>query len=88
MSEKNKFFLIDCSDAAECCNKAQYEEASLLEKAKLMFHLAICKTCRKLSARNSKLTNLVNRSKIETCPEENKQQWREQIKKEYAEERR
>ncbi|TRO65721.1 hypothetical protein [Christiangramia sabulilitoris] len=87
MSGKIKFFFIDCSYAAECCNKSQYEEASLLEKAKLMMHLAICKTCRKISAKNSKLTHLVKQSKIEICPEENKQQWREEIKKEFAEDR-
>ncbi|MBT8295015.1 MAG: hypothetical protein KJP01_01710 [Gramella sp.] len=87
MSKRNKFFFIDCSHAAECCNKSQYEEASLMDKMKLMIHLAICKTCRRFSSRNAKLTHLLKQSKIETCPEENKQQWREQIKKEFAEER-
>jgi hypothetical protein len=87
MSEKSKFFFIDCSEAANCCNKSQYEEANFLEKAKLMLHLALCKTCRKFSGKNSKLTHLLKKSHLQTCPEENKQQWREQIKKEFAEER-
>ena len=87
MSKRNKFFFIDCSDAAECCNKSQYKEAGLLDKARLMLHLAFCKTCRQFSSRNSRLTQLLKQSKIETCPEENKQQWREQIRKEFAEER-
>ncbi|SDS04632.1 hypothetical protein [Christiangramia echinicola] len=87
MSKKSKFFFIDCSEAADCCNKAQYEEANFLDKAKLYIHLILCKTCRKFSQRNSKLTDLLDKSKIEPCPEEKKQQWREEIKKEFAEER-
>ncbi|MDR5591723.1 hypothetical protein [Christiangramia sp. SM2212] len=87
MSKKSKFSFVDCSEAATCCDKAQYEEANLFEKAKLMLHLFFCKTCRKFSNRNSKLTHLMKESKLETCPEEKKKQWKEQIKKEFAEER-
>jgi len=85
MSKKAKFLFFDCSEAARCCDKAQYKEANLFEKAKLMVHLALCKTCSKFAERNSKLTHLLKDSKLETCPEEKKEQWREQIKKEYAE---
>ena len=87
MSNKKKFFFIDCSEAADCCNKSQYEEANFLDKAKLMLHLVFCKTCREFSDRNSRLTQLLNRSKIETCSQAKKEQWRQEIKKEYAEER-
>lgn len=87
MSGKSKFFFIDCSEAAECCNKSQYEEAKLLDKMKLMLHLVYCKTCRRFASKNSKLTKLLKKSSIKTCPEENKKQWREKIKKEFAEER-
>jgi len=87
MSKKGTFLFFDCSEAATCCDKSQYAEANLFEKAKLMVHLAFCKTCRKFSARNSKLTHLMEESKLKTCPEEKKKQWREQIKKEFAEER-
>lgn len=85
MRRKSTFFFMDCSEAAECCNKAQYKEANLFNKAKLLLHLVYCKTCQRFTKRNNKLTELVNQSKIETCPEEQKQQWREQIKKEFAE---
>jgi len=87
MSKKTTFLFFDCSEAAKCCDKAQYKEANLFEKIKLMLHLALCKTCRKFSERNSKLTHLMKDSKLETCSEEKKDQWREQIKKEFAEER-
>ncbi|CAL67827.1 hypothetical protein [Christiangramia forsetii] len=87
MSKKSNFLFVDCSEAATCCDKAQYEEADFLEKIKLTIHLMFCKTCRKFSKRNSKLTNLMQESKLETCPEEKKNQWRQQIKKEFAEDR-
>ncbi len=87
MSNKSKFFFIDCSEAAECCNKSQYKEAKFLDKVKLLLHLSFCKTCRRFSSKNSKLTGLIHKSKIETCPEEKKNQWREEIKKELIEER-
>lgn len=81
----SKLLFMDCSKAAECCNKAQYKEAKPLEKLKLLFHLVFCKACRKFSTRNSKLTETLKKSKLQTCPEEQKKAWREQIKKEYAE---
>ena len=87
MSKKSKLFFIDCTEAATCCDKSQYDEASLLEKAKLMLHLAFCKTCKKFAERNTRLTHLLKDAKLETCPEEKKKQWREEIKKEFAEER-
>ena len=86
MSDK-KYFFIDCSKAADCCNKAQYEEAKFLDKAKLYLHLAFCKTCRKFTQKNTKLTQLIKKSKLQTCSEEKKEQWRDEIRKEYAEER-
>lgn len=87
MSRMSKLLFIDCSRAAECCNKAQYKEARPLEKMKLYFHLAFCKTCRQFSEKNSKLTRALQKSKLRSCPEEQKQAWREQIKKEFAEDK-
>jgi hypothetical protein len=84
MGKKNKFSFMDCSKAAICCDKAQYEEANFFEKIKLGFHLLLCKTCRKFSARNSRLTGLMKDSKLETCTEDQKRQWKESIKKEYS----
>lgn len=80
-----KLFFIDCSKAAECCNKSQYKEAKPLDKMKLFLHLTFCQACRKFSSKNSKLTEAIKKSKIQSCPEEQKQAWREQIKKEFAE---
>jgi len=87
MSDNSKFFFIDCSKAADCCNKSQYKEARFIDKVRLKFHLAFCKTCRKFASKNSKLTTLIDKSKIHTCPEAKKDQWREEIRKELVEER-
>ena len=87
MSNKSKFFFIDCSKAADCCNKSQYNEAKFFDKVRLMLHLAFCKTCRRFASKNSKLTSLMEKSRIQTCPDEKKKQWREEIKKELVEER-
>ncbi|MFV8224976.1 hypothetical protein [Christiangramia aquimixticola] len=84
MSKKNKFFFMDCSAAAICCDKAQYQEANFFEKIKLSFHLLLCKTCRKFSSRNRRLTDLMEDAKLKTCSEEQKKQWKENIKKEYS----
>lgn len=85
MSRMRKLFFIDCSEAAECCDKSQYKEAKPLEKMKLLIHLTFCRACRKFSSKNSKLTEAIKKSKLQTCPEEQKRAWRERIKKEFAE---
>lgn len=85
MNAKNTFLFISCKEAANCCDKAQYEEASALQRLKLMVHLFICKTCRKYSSNNAKLTGLIKKSDLETCNETNKQIWREEINRRMAE---
>ncbi len=84
MSKMSRLFFIDCSKAAECCQKAQYKEAKPLEKLKLKLHLFFCKTCRKFSSKNVKLTESIKKSRIQTCSEEQKKKWKETIDREYA----
>ena len=82
MSKMNKLFFVDCSKAAECCNKAQYKEAKSLEIFKLKLHLLFCNTCRQFVSKNTKLTETIEKAHLETCPEEQKQQWKETIRHE------
>ncbi len=77
-----KALLIDCSEAAFCCDKAQYKEASVADKLKMLLHLIYCKKCKKYSEKNTKLTELINQSEIKTCTEEEKKAWREKIENE------
>ncbi len=80
--DKKKSLLIDCSDAAKCCDKKQYNEASVTEKLKMLLHLIYCKKCRKYSSHNNRLTELINQSKLQTCTENEKKIWKEKIEKE------
>lgn len=71
-----------CKDANHVCDKSQYNESSFWEKVKLNFHLIYCRACRKYSARNSKLSNIMNQSKIETINTSDKEKMKNQLKKE------
>jgi hypothetical protein len=80
--DTKKTLLIDCSEAAHCCDKNQYKEASVTEKLKMLLHLIYCKKCRKYSSHNSRLTELIEQSNLETCSEDEKKVWQEEIEKE------
>lgn len=84
MSRLKKLFFIDCTEANNCCDRAQYNDAKPLERIRLIAHLLVCKTCRKYTFRNRKLTRLLKKSKIEPCPEEAKKKWKEELQREYA----
>lgn len=73
-------FFINCSKARRCCDKVQYEEASVLEKWKLKFHILYCKACKKYTQSNSKLSSLLKKASIRTCTKEEKKKFKEQIK--------
>ncbi len=79
-----KTLLIDCSEAAFCCDKAQYKEASVTEKLKMLLHIIYCKKCKKYSKNNVRLTELIEQSAIKTCTEEEKKAWKTKIEKESA----
>lgn len=73
--------MISCEKAATICNKAQYKEASSWEKIKLKFHLIMCKTCAKHSAKNKKLTTLCNQARLAILSEEDKNKMKETFSK-------
>ncbi|WP_246054326.1 MULTISPECIES: hypothetical protein [Antarcticibacterium] len=79
-----KSLFVDCSEAAHCCDKVQYEEASFFEKLKIHLHLIICKPCKKYSNNNIKLTSLIKKADLKTCTEEEKKAWKEKIEKEIS----
>jgi hypothetical protein len=83
MNKKISLFA-DCAEAGYCCDKKQYNEASFLEKIKMLLHLAICRPCRKYSSNSTKLTKLMEKSNLKSCPEEEKKIWKETIEKEFS----
>jgi len=82
--EKKYDIFLSCDDAQHCCDKTQYNEASLLEKIKLNIHLIYCKACRTYTKKNTKLTKVLNRSTSQTMENSEKQSLEELFKKELS----
>jgi len=68
-----------CEKAAFICNKAQYGEATFIEKMKLQFHLLICKTCSVFSKQNADLTSLCEKAKLQSLSEQEKIMMKEKL---------
>ena len=51
-----KFIKINCREANDICNKAQYDEVGFFEKIKLNLHLMNCKICALYTKQNKLLT--------------------------------
>ncbi|WP_233898487.1 hypothetical protein [Tenacibaculum piscium] len=49
---------ISCNKATTICNKAQYKEASLIEKIQLYTHLIACEICSRYSKQNTKMSHI------------------------------
>lgn len=73
---------INCKEAAHKCDKAQYREATIWEKMKLIIHKLYCSRCRDYSSKNTKLTTIIENSKPEILPKNQKEFMKEQIRKE------
>lgn len=72
--------MISCEKARLICDKAQYKEASFLDKMKLKFHLLICKTCAKHSKRNTEFTSLCNKAILNNLPKNEKVKMKDAFK--------
>ncbi len=71
--------MISCEKATTICNKAQYKEATFIEKLKLKYHLWICKTCAKHSKKNTQFTALCQKAQISSLSESDKAKMKEQL---------
>lgn len=72
--------MISCEKAALICNKAQYNEASFMEKVKLKFHLMICKTCSIYTKKNTEFTTLCEKANLNSLSEQEKIRMKEELK--------
>ena len=75
---------IKCDEANHVCDKTQYNDASFWEKVKLNIHLIYCAACRKYTARNTKLTKVVNGAKPKFLPKDQKENMKEVLQKEIS----
>ena len=57
---------LNCAEAANLCEKTEYNEASAKEKLTLKLHLFFCKTCQNYYNGNKRLTDLLRKSKLQT----------------------
>ncbi|GGF78634.1 hypothetical protein [Wenyingzhuangia marina] len=77
---------ITCEEATTICSKAQYGEATFLEKIKLNLHFMYCKVCKVFSKQNSKLSTMCcmvkKQRELSKCclSEEDKAKLKQQIK--------
>ena len=75
-------FRLPCDEANHICDKSQYKEASLFEKLKLQLHLLYCRACREYSARNQKLSTIINNANIKAMPKGEKDHLKEKLRQE------
>ena len=76
---------LSCAEAAKLCTKAEYKEASFIEKLRLRLHLYFCRTCNQSYHNNKKLTSLIKRAKINPCSSREKEAFKEKIKNGHSE---
>ncbi|KAA2218483.1 MULTISPECIES: hypothetical protein [Maribacter] len=73
--------MISCEKAADICTKAQYNEATFLERLKLKFHLIYCKVCAAYAKQNTKLTSLCSKANLRSLSETEKEKMKETIRR-------
>ena len=73
--------MISCEKAAVICNKAQYNEASLMDKLKLKLHIFLCKTCAGFTKKNTHFTSLCNKANLKSLSEQEKLKLKEKLSK-------
>ncbi|NND89036.1 MAG: hypothetical protein HKM28_07315 [Flavobacteriaceae bacterium] len=78
-------FLINCSKAANYCDKAQYGELNAWERIVMRFHQQICKLCKQHSTRNTHLSQLIEKADIKTLTSEEKENIKNKLVREIGE---
>lgn len=72
--------MISCDKAAIICHKTQYREATFLETLSLRFHLFMCKNCSKATEKNTKLTSLCDKARLQSFSRQEKLKLKEKLK--------
>lgn len=83
MGKKYSIF-IGCDEATHCCDKSQYDEASLVEKIKLTIHTMYCEACRNYSSNNRKLTKLMKNNDMAAMDSSEKTELEKAFEKELS----
>jgi len=83
--KRNNTLFVSCEEAKHICDKNQYGDASIFEIIKLNIRLIYCKATRAYSKKNTKLTNVIRKSKIQTMSPLKKEDMKNQIRKKLTE---
>ncbi|PCE64567.1 hypothetical protein [Sediminicola luteus] len=73
--------MISCEEAAEICDKAQYDEVSKWRYLKLRIHLLFCKTCAQHSKKNTQLSHLCQKAELHSLTESEKEEMKTELEK-------
>lgn len=71
--------MTSCEKATMICTKAQYEEATFIEKVTLKMHILVCKSCSKFSKENTEFTSLCDKAISNSLSESEKQEMKEKL---------
>ncbi|WP_066221260.1 hypothetical protein [Formosa haliotis] len=77
----SKLFL-SCEEAAEICDRSQYEESTTWERIKLRLHVFFCGFCKEHAQKNHKLTDTIKSSNIVCLDAKSKAEMKSCLEKE------
>lgn len=71
--------MIPCEEASQTCDKSQYNEVSIWDKIKLNLHLIYCRTCRKYTKNNSRLSRIIKLANVKCLDRDCKEAMRKDL---------
>lgn len=71
---RKNFLFISCEEAFHICDKAQYGEATLIEKIKLNLRYFWCRFTKTYVNRNKKLTHAIKIANVQSLHQNERQQ--------------
>lgn len=81
---KKSFLFISCDEAKYICDKAQYGEASTWERCKLGLRLFYCRISKNYSNKNTKLSEVIQKSDVKCLKSKERIQLQKQFDEELA----
>ena len=81
---KKSIIFISCEEAHHICDKRQYGEATSWERIKLGIRLSWCRITQAYSKKNNKLTEVIQKTKVDCMDNDERSKLEEQFKKELS----
>lgn len=71
---RKNFLFISCEEAFHICDKAQYGEATLIERMKLNLRYLWCRFTQKYVKKNKRLTHAIKTANVQSLHQNERQQ--------------